>query len=64
MALSQEPEIIYLLSLVTAKVAIEEVCPFNLPTFFSKRLHIIIVLSYSQQEIIYLLSLATETVKT
>ena len=54
MVLSKEQEIIYLLSLVTAKVFIPSKCPFKtLFCFFSKKFHILIVLS-KDPEIIYL----------
>ena len=54
---------IYLLSLVTDTLQTVEVCPCKTAScFFSKRFHILIVLS-SEPETIYLLSLVTVRVK-
>ena len=67
--LSVEPEIMYLLSLVTARVNTEEVCPLN--TFFcflSNTLQILIELSFPygspEQEMTYLLSLVSARFST
>ena len=62
--LSFDPEIIYLLLLVIAKLDKKSVCPFKIVSFFlSKRFHIIIEQS-REPETMYLLSLETAMLVT